>query len=78
MTQKASYAQVLESLVAEAAVQRFLAVGAPKSVAPGAGEPPVRIVHGAPGPDSGDGAAEEVDLVLLAHDHVLEQVLEGL
>jgi hypothetical protein len=27
---------------------------------------------------SGDGAPEEVDLVLLAHDHVLEQVLQGL
>jgi len=33
---------------------------------------------GATGLISGDGAAEEVDLVLLTHDHVLEQVLEGL
>jgi hypothetical protein len=36
---------------------------------------PSALSAGATGSISGDGAAEEVDLVLLAHDHVLEQVL---
>ena len=62
MTQKDSYAQVLESLAAEAAVQRLSVLERPKDVALA----------------SGDSAPQKVDLVLLAHDHVLEQVLERL
>jgi L-ascorbate metabolism protein UlaG (beta-lactamase superfamily) len=62
MTRKDSYAQVLESLVAEAVHGALAAAPARSS------EPEV----------SSDGAAEEIDLVLLAHDHVLEQVLECL
>jgi len=68
MTQKDSYAQVLESLAAEAVhgvVSERIGSNAPQ---------PVRIAR-TPVRPSGDGAAEEVDLVLLAHDHVLEQVL---
>ncbi len=72
MTQKDAYAQVLESLVAEAAH----GVVSGRRIDPNVTEP-VRMARG-PVRLSGDGAAEEVDLVLLAHDHVLEQVLQGL
>jgi hypothetical protein len=68
MTQKDSYAQVLESLVAEA-THGVIAARIDSNAAQ-----PVRVAR-APVRLSGDGAAEEVDLVLLAHDHVLEQVL---
>ncbi len=62
MTRKDSYAQVLESLVAEATHGVLAARPVPSEV---------REV-------SGDSAPEKVNLVLLAHDHVLEQVLERL
>jgi hypothetical protein len=68
MTQKDSYDQVLESLVAEA-THGVVSGRIDSNTAQ-----PVRAVR-TPGRLLGGSAPEEIDLVLLAHDHVLEQVL---